>query len=113
MPHLERPDGARLWWEEHGEAPGVLICNMFNLAPVEPLVERLASERRVITYEQRGLGRSTPGGPFDLDTSVADVIALLEETGPVDVALGMGDGGHRAVRAGAGRPDLIDRVVMT
>ena len=113
MPHLERPGGVQLWWEEHGEGPGVLICNMFNRAPVDALIAHLQGERRVIAYDQRGLGRSSPVGPYDFDTGVADVIALLEETGPVDVALGMGDGGHRVVRAGAERPDLIDRVVLT
>jgi pimeloyl-ACP methyl ester carboxylesterase len=113
MPLLERPDGARVWWEEHGAGPGVLICNTFNLAPVEPLVEQLAGERRVLTYEPRGLGRSSHQGPYDLDTGVADLIAILEEADAVEVALGIGDGGHRAVRAAVERPDLIERVVLT
>lgn len=113
MALLERPDGTQLWWEATGEGPGVVICNMFNLAPVDGLVEHLSAERRVITYEQRGVGRSVSDGPFDLDTGVADLEALLEEAGPVEVALGLGDGGHRAVRAGVARPDLIDHVVLT
>jgi pimeloyl-ACP methyl ester carboxylesterase len=113
MPMLVRPDGANLYWEEAGEGPAVLICNMFNLAPPDALVERLASERRVITYEPRGLGRSTRRGPYDLGTGVADIEALLEETGPVEVAFGMGDGAHRAMRLADARPDLVDHVVIT
>ena len=113
MAVLERPDGARIHWEEAGEGPGVVICNMFNLAPLDELVRHLEGERCVVTYDQRGLRRSSPGGPFDLDTGVADLLALLEESGPVEVALGMGDGGHRAIRAAVERPDLIDRVVLT
>jgi pimeloyl-ACP methyl ester carboxylesterase len=113
MPTLSRPDGVDLHWEEAGEGPGVLVCNMFNRAPLDGLVACLAEERRVITYDQRGLGRSGVGGPYDLDTSVTDLEALLEEAGPVEVALGMGDGAHRAIRAAAKRPDLIDRVVFT
>jgi pimeloyl-ACP methyl ester carboxylesterase len=113
MAFLERPDGTRLWWDAAGEGPGVLICNMFNVARVDGLVACLAGERRVITYEQRGIGRSGANGPYDLDTGVADIEALLEEAGPVEVALGMGDGGHRAVRAAVKRPDLIERVVLT
>ena len=113
MPLLARPDGTEIWWEEAGEGPAVLICNMFNLAPLGRLVERLADERRVISYEPRGLGRSTKRGPYDLDTGTADVEALLEEAGPVDVALGIGDGSHRAMRVAAARPDLIDDVVIT
>ena len=113
MPMLVRPDGIDLYWEEAGDGPAVLICNTFNLAPVDPLVELLAADRRVITYEPRGLGRSTQRGPYDLDTGVADLEALLEETGPAEVALGIGDGAHRAMRVADSRPDLIDRVVIT
>ena len=113
MPMLVRPDGANLYWEEAGEGPAVLISNMFNLAPVEALVGQLAGERRVITYEPRGLGRSTERGPYDLDTGVADAEALLEEAGPVELALGMGDGVHRVMRLADARPDLVDRVVIT
>jgi pimeloyl-ACP methyl ester carboxylesterase len=113
MPLLARPDGAEIWWEETGEGPAVLICNMFNLAPLDALVGRLATERRVITYEPRGLGRSTRRGPYDFDSGIADLEALLKELGPVEVALGMGDGAHRAMRLADTRPDLVDRVVIT
>ena len=113
MPSLARPDGARLYWEEHGDGPGVLICNTFNLAPVDALVERLASMRRVVVYEPRGLGRSSQDGPYDLGTGVTDAEALVEETGPVELAFGIGDGTHRAMRLADTRPDLADRVVVT
>ncbi len=113
MPKLTRPDGVDLYWEEAGEGPGVLICNTFNLAPVDALVERLADSRRVVVYEPRGLGRSTQQGPYDLGTGLADAEALLEETGPVEVALGIGDGTHRALHLADTRPDLVDRVVFT
>jgi pimeloyl-ACP methyl ester carboxylesterase len=113
MPKLARPDGAELYWEQAGEGPGVLICNTFNLAPIDGLVQRLAASRRVVAYEPRGLGRSTHDGPYDLGTGLADLEALVEETGPVEVALGIGDGTHRAVRLADSRPDLVDRVVFT
>lgn len=110
---LVRPDGINLYWEEAGDGPAVLICNMFNLAPLDRLVARLAGERRVISYEPRGLGRSTQRGPYDLDTGASDVEALLDEAGSVEVALGIGDGAHRAMRVAVARPDLVDDVVIT
>jgi pimeloyl-ACP methyl ester carboxylesterase len=113
MPSLARPDGVQLYWEETGDGPGVLICNTFNLTSMDGLVERLSSSRRVITYEQRGLARSSQQGPYDLATGVADAEALLEETGAVEVALGIGDGTHRAIRLADTRPDLVDRVIFT
>lgn len=113
MPTLTRPDGVELYWEEAGEGPGVVICNTFNLAPLDGLIERLAPSRRVVAYEARGLGRSSPQGPYDLGTGVEDLEALLEETGPAEVALGIGDGTHRALRIADTRPDLVERVVFT
>ena len=110
---LARPDGAELYWEQAGDGPGVLICNTFNLAPVDGLVQRLAPSRRVLVYDSRGLGRSTQDGPYDLGTGIDDLEALLEETGPVEVALGIGDGTHRALRIADRRPDLVERVVFT
>jgi pimeloyl-ACP methyl ester carboxylesterase len=113
MPHLTRPDGVEIHWEEAGDGPGVLICNTFNLNPLDELVARLADSRRVVIYEPRGVGRSTLTGPYDLGTGVEDAEALLEETGPVEVALGIGDGSHRALRLADARPDLVERVVFT
>ena len=113
MPLLSRPDGAQIHWEQAGDGPGVVICNTFNLTPVDSLVERLAPSRRVVYYEPRGLGRSGDEGPYDLETGVADLDALLEETGPVEVVFGIGDGTHRALRIADARPDLAERVVFT
>jgi pimeloyl-ACP methyl ester carboxylesterase len=113
MPKLARPDGVELYWEEAGDGPGVLVCNTFNLNPLDGLVSRLAASRRVVTYEVRGVGRSTLTGPYDVGTGVEDAEALLEETGPVEVALGIGDGAHRALRLADARPDLVERVVFT
>jgi pimeloyl-ACP methyl ester carboxylesterase len=113
MPTLARPDGVEIYWEAAGDGPGVLICNTFNLAPVDPLVASLATTRRVVVFEPRGMGRSTHRGPYDLGTGVEDVEALLEETGAVEVALGIGDGAHRALRIADARPDLVERVVFT
>ena len=113
MPVLSRPDGVEIYWEQSGDGPGVLICNTFNLATLGPLVEALAESRRVVSFEPRGVGRSTLTGPYDLGTGVADLEAVLEEAGPVEVALGLGDGAHRALRIADARPDLADRVVIT
>ena len=113
MPLLARPDGAEIYWDETGDGPGVLICNTFNLAPVDGLVERLGASRRVVHYDPRGIGRSTHQGPYDVGTGVEDIEALLEETGAVEVALGIGDGAHRALGIGDKRPELVERVVFT
>jgi pimeloyl-ACP methyl ester carboxylesterase len=113
MALLARPDGMEIWWDEAGDGPTIVICNTFNLARTDELVELLAGRRRVITLEPRGVGRSGRGGPYDVDTGAADLEALLETTGPAAMAFGIGDGAHRAVRLADARPDLIEQVVFT
>ena len=113
MPTLERPDGVQIDWRETGEGPAVLVANGFNLTATERLVQLLAESRRVVTFHPRGLGRSTQTGPYDLETGVDDIEALLEECGPVEVVFGTGDGAHRAMRVTDRRPDLVARAVIT
>ena len=110
---LKRPDGAEIWWEATGDGPAIVICNTFNLAGIDRLVELLASERRVIAYEPRGVGRSSPQGPYDLDTGVADLQAVMEAAGASGTAFGIGDGAHRAIRLADARPDVIESLVVT
>lgn len=113
MPELERPDGVALHWEERGEGPLVLIANTFNLQRVDGLAEYLMRDRRVVTYDPRGVGRSTRSGPYDLATGADDLEALLEETGPAATVFAIGDGAHRGLIVADRRPDLIERLAIT
>jgi proline iminopeptidase len=70
--------GAELWLCEQGAGPPLLLCNggpgcCDYLAPVAALIDDVA---HVYRFEQRGCGRSSPGGPFDLPTCLADIEAL-------------------------------------
>ena len=113
MPELQRPDGVALRWEERGEGPLVLIANTFNLQRVDALAEYLADERRVVTYDPRGVGRSARCGPYDIATGAEDLEALLEETGPAATVFAIGDGAHRGLVVADRRPDLIERLAIT
>lgn len=114
MPFITRPDGAELYWEERGEGPDVVIANQFfaPLTVFEGLLELLVKHHRVVAYDMRGIGESSAQGPYDMETDVADLAAVIEETcdGAVVIAT-MGDGSNRAVRLGAGRPELVRAVV--
>jgi pimeloyl-ACP methyl ester carboxylesterase len=114
MPTTETPDGTELWWEVRGEGPLVAIALFYYSPPtlLGPLIDDLARDHRVLTYDPRGTGRSTRQGPYDRETDAADLNVVLEASGPAAVAVGMGDGADRAVRAAAARPDLLDAVVV-
>jgi pimeloyl-ACP methyl ester carboxylesterase len=115
MPLTELADGTTLHWHEWGDGPGVLVAGIAYGYPamVRGLVDDLATDHRVVLPDLRGTGRSSRHGPYDLETDVADLRAVLEEAGPAAVAVGLGDGTLRTIELGAARPDLIEAVVLS
>lgn len=75
--------GGSLWTVSSGEGPPLVLAHggpglSNNLDPVAAMVDDLA---RVHLYDQRGGGRSTTDGPFDIETFVADLESLREHWG--------------------------------
>ena len=71
-------DGKTLWVEESGAAgsPSVVLCHggPGSADHLEELRDLLVDAGlRVIRWDQRGAGRSTPEGPFTVDRFVADL----------------------------------------
>jgi pimeloyl-ACP methyl ester carboxylesterase len=113
MPFVEREDGIRLWWEERGAGPGLMIIHSYIQHPevLGGLFDELAADHRLIRYDARGAGESTREGPYDMNTDVEDLIAVAEEAAPVAAVLSNGDATNRAVHAAARRPDLVPLVI--
>lgn len=76
-------DEALLWTDARGEGPGMLLSSggpgcCDYLAPISAMVEdRFA----VVRWEQRGCGRSSADGPYDLVRTLADMEAIREAYG--------------------------------
>jgi pimeloyl-ACP methyl ester carboxylesterase len=116
MPRLRRPDGAEIeWWVEGTGGPLVAIALMAVHPPrvCARIAGDLASDHRVLGYDLRGTGASSRTPPYDIETDAADLAALVEEAGGDALVVALGDGARRAVRAAAGRPDLIHTVVIS
>jgi pimeloyl-ACP methyl ester carboxylesterase len=113
MQRLSLPDGVSLAWEEHGAGPLVLLANQFFGQPETfvGLIEDLARDHRVVTYNLRGTGDSTRQGPYDFETDAADLTAVIEAAGPPALLIAFADGCNRAVRVAARHPDLVTTVV--
>jgi pimeloyl-ACP methyl ester carboxylesterase len=80
------------------------------------VVDDLAVERRVVTLDQRGHGRSTKTGRvegYTMDQLVADLAVVLETVGdgPVDL-LGHSMGGQVVMGLVLSRPDLVSSIVL-
>jgi pimeloyl-ACP methyl ester carboxylesterase len=113
MPKLTRPDGVEIHFEERGEgSPVVLALGTFSApAAFEPLIEELASDHRVVTYDPRGTGRSTRTGPYDIETDTDDFEAVVREIGGGAVVVCTANAAHPAVKVAARWPDLVTAVV--
>jgi pimeloyl-ACP methyl ester carboxylesterase len=113
MPRLSRPDGVQIHWETTGQGPLVLIGdNLFSIPQAfRPLAEDLEPDHTVVQYHPRGTGESTRTGPYDLETDVGDLEAVLEEAGGPAIAVAPSNGGSIATICAVRRPDLISAVI--
>ena len=102
-----------LAWEERGEGPPVVLANQFfGVAETfSGLLDDLARDHRVLTYNLRGTGDSTRQGPYNTDVDAADLEAVVELAGGPAVLVAFADGCNRAVRVAVRRPDLATAVV--
>ncbi|UGT64046.1 alpha/beta hydrolase [Nocardia asteroides] len=79
----------------------------------EALADEHLPELRVLAPDLRGHGRSTGVPPWNFETVVADLVALLEAegTGPV-LLVGHSFGGACALHLAHRRPDLVRSLVL-
>jgi thioesterase CepJ len=111
-------DGVRLSVNARGEGPAVLFISgtgmpaaAWELFGASELVDR---GFRVVTFDNRGVGRSDgPPGPYSVEMMAADTARLVEELGigPVSV-VGLSLGGSIAQQLAVWRPDLVHAVVL-
>ena len=98
-----------------GEAPLVLLQhfrgNLDNWDPA--LVEALASARRVVTFDNTGVGGTSGTTPHTIEDMAQDAIAFLEAEGFDEVdLLGFSIGSFVAQEIALIRPDIVRRLVL-
>ena len=109
------PD-AEVHYDVRGTGPLLLVVGQpMTAEPFGPLADLLAGERTVVTYDPRGLGRSTvtdPSAPVTPEQQADDLARLVEtlDRGPADV-LGSSGGAVTALALAARHPHLVRAVV--
>jgi pimeloyl-ACP methyl ester carboxylesterase len=114
VPELERPDGTRIHYEVQGsDGPTVVMASYWSWSPDvwSEMLADLASDHRVATYHLRGTGDSSRNGPYDMETDIGDLEAVVDAVGGPAVVITTADGSNRAARLAARRPDLIAAAV--
>jgi len=110
-------NGARLYYEESGSGPQVIVFAhglLWSGRMFDAQAAALRHRYRVITFDFRGQGRSevTAGG-YDMDTLSEDAAALIEalDAAPCHFA-GLSMGGFIAQRLAIRRPELLRSVIL-
>jgi proline iminopeptidase len=104
---VEVAGGTITGWQR-GAGPHVLLLH--GGPGLSEYTEGLAAELEdgytVTRYQQRGVAPSTTDGPFDIETQMADAIAVMDEAG-IDRAylLGHSWGGHLALHLAVNHQD--------
>jgi pimeloyl-ACP methyl ester carboxylesterase len=116
MPHADI-NGQRIWFDDTGgDGPPVILAHGF-LMDSEMFVHQVAALRdqyRVITWDERGFGRTEyDGEPFSYWDSAADCLGLLDHLG-IDRAVigGMSQGGFLSLRVALTAPDRVRALIL-
>jgi pimeloyl-ACP methyl ester carboxylesterase len=104
-----------VWSAETGAAESEVVVlvhgSMDRSAGMLRLSRQLDHRFRVLRYDRRGYGRSTPHpGPFGVDHQVADLVGLLD--GRRAHVFGHSYGGNVALAVAERHPELVESVVV-
>ncbi|MCU1412898.1 MAG: alpha/beta fold hydrolase [Microbacteriaceae bacterium] len=115
MPYVQS-NGTRLWWESTGSGSPVLLINGLGSASTawHRLRPRLAAHFRVITFDNRGAGRSDiPTEPYAFADMAKDAVSVLDAAG-IDAAqvIGLSMGGLIAQEVALSQPDRVRSLVL-
>jgi pimeloyl-ACP methyl ester carboxylesterase len=111
-------DGATFAYREIGPETGVPLVLLHHFTAVlddwDPaVVDGLAAERRVIVFDQRGVGSSTGTTPDSVEAMGADAAAFVRALGLTQVdLLGFSLGGMVAQVVAQEHPELVRRIIL-
>ncbi len=118
MPHIIRPDGTRIFYDTGGQANGSPVLMIQGLGADSRgwamQRARFGRTHRVITVDNRGVGRSdVPDGPYDLIAMADDAVAVLDDLGIESAHLmGASMGGIIAQIIGVLYPERTQSLVL-
>jgi len=117
MPYAQ-VDDVSLYYEVHGAPdapPLVLICGLaLDISEIGLIVEGLAARYRVLTFDNRGAGRSDkPDAPYTVELMAADTAGVMRSVGlPRAAVVGLSMGGRIALALTLAEPDMVSRLIL-
>ena len=110
-------NGQDIYFEDTGgDGPAVILAHGFLMDQemFAPQVEALRENYRVITWDERGFGRTDfDGRPFSYWDSASDCLGLMDHLG-IDRAVvgGMSQGGFLSLRTALVAPDRVRALIL-
>src|SRR4051794_14700404 len=110
--------GVEFAYRELGPSSGTPVVLLTHLAAVldnwdSRVVDGLARERRVIAFDNRGVGASSGSTPRSIDEMALDAVTFIRGLGLSEVDLfGFSMGGMIAQLIAAQEPDLVRKVIL-
>ena len=118
MPWARADDGCEIYYDVRGDGPTVVFVSGFKgiTGIWREQVQRLESQYRCITFDNRGYGRSDkplPGVAYGIDRHASDLTSVLEVCGVPDgfVLMGHSMGGNVISTFAANEPSRVAGLV--
>ena len=105
-----------VYYEIHGEGPPLVLIGGLgvDLTVFASLTELLARNFRVLTFDNRGAGRTDkPDVPYSIPMMAQDTVGLMNALGlSRGHVVGLSMGGRIAIELAATHPSRVDRLVL-
>jgi pimeloyl-ACP methyl ester carboxylesterase len=111
-----RVDDIEVYYEINGDGPPLVFVGGLgvDLTVFAPFTEQLAHSFRVITFDNRGAGRTDkPDVPYSIQMMAEDTVGLMDALEiPRAHLVGVSMGGRIAMELAAHHPSRVDRLVL-
>jgi len=114
MPYADN-DGAQLCWEQRGQGSPLLLVmgHTYSSAMWYPALDELARQHAVITFDNRGTGKSTKVRRISVEDMARDAFAVLDAAGVVSAHLyGVSMGGGIALEMARQQPGRVRSLLL-
>lgn len=107
--------GARLYWEERGSGSPLLLVmgHSYSSAMWYPVLDELSQEHRVISFDNRGTGKSSPMRKITVADMARDAFAVMDAAGVESAHLyGVSMGGGIVLEMARTQPERVRSLLL-
>src|SRR3954470_9974324 len=114
MPFADN-DGARLHWDERGDGSPLLLVmgHSYTSAMWYPVLDELSTEHRLLWFDNRGTGQSSPTKKITVADMARDAFAVMDAAGVESAHLyGVSMGGGIVLEMARQRPERVRSLLL-